>query len=66
MVGRNGAGKSTLFKLLLKEYESNKGDILFDKLSVKKIIKRDYFKYISVVLQDTEVFNFSLRHCLSC
>ena len=61
IVGVSGAGKSTLFKLLLKEREEFSGDILFDNLSIKKIKKNDYFKQVSVVLQDTEVFNFSLR-----
>ena len=61
IIGLSGAGKSTLFKLLLKEREEFAGDILFDSVSIKKIRRDDYFKYVSVVLQDTEVFNLSLR-----
>ena len=61
VVGLSGAGKSTLLKLLLKENESFEGDILFDDISIKSIDKQDYFKQVSVVLQDTEVFNFTLR-----
>ncbi|HEV7702177.1 MAG TPA: ABC transporter ATP-binding protein [Candidatus Paceibacterota bacterium] len=61
IVGLSGAGKSTLFKLLLKEREEFEGDIFFDDISIKQIQKNDYFKQVSVVLQDTEVFNFSLR-----
>lgn len=61
IVGISGAGKSTLFKLLLKEREEFSGDILFDGVSIKQISKNDYFKQISVVLQDTEVFSFSLK-----
>ena len=61
IVGISGAGKSTLFKLLLKEREEFNGDILFDGVSIKQISKNDYFKQISVVLQDTEVFSFSLK-----
>lgn len=61
IVGLSGAGKSTLFKLLLKEREEFTGDISFDDVSIKKISTIDYFKQVSVVLQDTEVFNFSLR-----
>ncbi|MFA5155550.1 MAG: ABC transporter ATP-binding protein [Patescibacteria group bacterium] len=60
IVGLSGAGKSTLFKLLLKEREEFSGDIRFDGLSLKKIRNQDYFRQVSVVLQDTEVFNFSL------
>lgn len=61
IVGLSGAGKSTLFKLLLKEYENFSGDIQFDDTPIQRIQKTDYFKYAAVVLQDTEVFNFSLK-----
>ncbi len=61
IVGLSGAGKSTLFKLLLKEREEFSGDISFDDISLKKMKAQAYFKHVSVVLQDTEVFNFSLR-----
>lgn len=61
VVGLSGAGKSTLMKLLLKENESYTGEILFDETPLRKIKKRSYFKQVGVVLQDTEVFNFTLR-----
>ncbi len=61
IVGLSGAGKSTVLKLLLKEREEFTGDILFDGISIKDISKSDYFQNVSVVLQDTEVFNFSLK-----
>lgn len=61
VVGLSGAGKSTLFKLLLKERENYEGEILVDSVPLRSISKVDYFKYAAVVLQETEVFNFSLR-----
>ncbi len=61
IVGLSGAGKSTLFKLLLKEYESFTGSIRFDGQNIQNIQKTDYFKHVAVVLQETEVFNFSLK-----
>lgn len=61
IVGLSGAGKSTLFKLLLKEHESYTGEILFDGGLLKNISKKDYFNHLAVVLQDTELFNSSLR-----
>lgn len=61
IVGLSGAGKSTLFKLLLKEYENFTGDISIDDIKIQDISKESYFKSVAVVLQETEVFNFSLR-----
>ena len=62
IVGLSGAGKSTLFKLLLKEHELYKGEISIDDTSLHRIKKSSYLKEVAVVLQDTEVFNFSLRN----
>lgn len=61
VVGLSGAGKSTLFKLLLKEHEGYEGEISIDGMPLKSISKKDYFNHIAVVLQDTEVFNLSLK-----
>jgi len=61
IVGLSGAGKSTLFKLLLKERESYDGEIYFDDIPLRNISKKDYFEHVAVVLQDTELFNASLR-----
>ncbi len=61
IVGLSGAGKSTLFKLLLKEYENFTGDILLDNISIRKIKKSSFYQNTAVVLQDTEVLNFSLK-----
>ena len=61
VVGLSGAGKSTLFKLLLKEHESYKGRVAFDGVPLTSISKKDYFNYVAVVLQETELFNASLK-----
>lgn len=61
IVGLSGAGKSTLFKLLLKEHENFSGEITFDTTSIRDIGKRSFVEHTAVVLQETEVFNFSLR-----
>jgi ABC-type multidrug transport system fused ATPase/permease subunit len=62
VVGLSGAGKSTLFKLLLKEHEDYTGEILIDDTPLRAISKSSYFVHAAPVLQDTEVFNFSLRN----
>lgn len=61
IVGLSGAGKSTIFKLLLKEHESYSGEILIGDVPLKKIKKSSYVQHIAAVLQDTEVFNMSLK-----
>lgn len=61
IVGLSGAGKSTLFKLLLKEREDYSGEILFDDSKLRDISPLSYRKSVGVVLQDTEVFNMSLK-----
>lgn len=61
IVGLSGAGKSTLFKLILKEREDYQGDIFFDELRLKDISPISYRSNIGIVLQDTEVFNMSLK-----
>src|SRR5574343_288344 len=61
IVGLSGAGKSTLFKLLLKEYETSDGDIFIGDTSLKNIKSSDYVKHVAVVLQETEVFNMTLK-----
>lgn len=61
IVGLSGAGKSTLFKLLLKEREEYSGEILFDNSKLRDISPLSYRKSVGIVLQDTEVFNMSLK-----
>ncbi|MFH1564594.1 MAG: ABC transporter ATP-binding protein [bacterium] len=60
VVGLSGAGKSTLMKLLLKEVENYCGEIMIDDIPLKNIKRASYLKHIGVVLQETEVFNFTL------
>lgn len=61
IVGLSGAGKSTLFKLLLDLYEDYSGEIFIGNKKLKELSREDYISHISVVLQDTELFNSSLE-----
>lgn len=61
VVGTSGAGKSTLFKLLLKEREDYTGEMLVDDVPLRTIERESYFTHVSAVLQDTEVFNLTLK-----
>ncbi len=61
IVGISGSGKSTLFKLLMDLYETYEGEIFFDDVPLKLIKRQSYIDNVSVVLQDTELFNMSLK-----
>ena len=61
IVGLSGAGKTTLFKLFMKEHEGYQGRISFDDVPLQTIEKQSYVRHVASVLQDTEVFNFTLR-----
>lgn len=61
IVGLSGAGKSTLFKLLLKERVPTQGSVLVEGVPIDTIKNDSYLANVSVVLQDTEVFNMTLR-----
>ncbi|VVB51554.1 Trehalose/maltose import ATP-binding protein MalK [uncultured archaeon] len=60
-MGPSGAVKSTLFKLLLKLHENYEGEILVDDVPLKEIDRASYIRGVAVVMQDTEVFNLSLK-----
>ena len=53
IVGPTGCGKTTFINLLMRFYEPDAGEILYDGISSKKIHKRDLRKQIGMVLQDT-------------
>lgn len=61
IVGLSGAGKTTLFNLLLDLYENYQGQIMIDTVPLKNIKRQDYINHLAVVLQDTELFNLSLK-----
>jgi len=61
IVGLSGAGKSTLFKLLLDLYEDYDGDIFIDNIPLKNLQRQSYIDHVAVVLQDTELFDMSLK-----
>lgn len=65
IVGLSGEGKSTLFKLLLKLYANYDGEIKFDETELRTIKSDDFYKQVTVVPQETELFNLSLKENIS-
>ena len=61
IVGPTGAGKTTMVNLLMKFYDIRDGDIKIDGISIKDIKREDIHKLFTMVLQDTWLFNASIK-----
>lgn len=60
IVGRSGVGKSTLINLLMRLYDTDEGEILFDGVNIKDISQECLRRQMGVVLQETLLFSGSL------
>lgn len=65
IVGRTGAGKSTLVNLLMRFYEVDSGRITVDGHDVRQITRDSLRKSFGMVLQDTWLFESTLRDNLT-
>lgn len=61
IVGPTGAGKTTLVNLLLRFYEIQAGQILIDEVDIADLKRGDLRSLFGMVLQDTWLFNGSIR-----
>ena len=61
IVGPTGAGKTTMVNLLMRFYEVNSGDIKIDGISNKDITRENIASLFGMVLQDTWLFEGSIR-----
>ncbi|MDT2767720.1 ABC transporter ATP-binding protein [Globicatella sulfidifaciens] len=61
IVGPTGAGKTTIVNLLMRFYEVNSGQILIDGVNIKDMTRAELHEYFSMVLQDTWLFEGSIR-----
>ncbi len=64
IVGPTGAGKTTMVNLLMKFYEIDEGDILIDGVSIKDLTRSNIHELFDMVLQDTWLFEGSVRENL--
>ena len=60
IVGGSGSGKSTIMKLLFRFYDVGQGSISIDGQNIAGITQQSLRKNISVVPQDTVLFNASI------
>ena len=62
LVGHSGAGKSTILNLIPRFYNINDGDIKIDDQSIYKSTIQSVRKNISLVSQDTTLFDDTIRN----
>ena len=62
LVGLSGAGKSTILNLIPRFYDANSGDILIDESSIYKVKLSSLRKNISLVSQDTTLFDDTIKN----
>ncbi len=60
IVGSSGAGKSTIMKLLFRFYDVDSGQILIDGQDISQLSQSSLRKAISIVPQETVLFNASI------
>jgi ATP-binding cassette, subfamily B, multidrug efflux pump len=65
IVGPTGAGKTTMVNLLMRFYEVNSGAIKVDGVDIRTMKRADVRKLFGMVLQDTWLFNGTIRENLA-
>ena len=62
VVGHTGAGKTSLISLLMRFYEPQQGEILFDGIPIRQIDPRELRDRIGLVLQDVFLFSRDIAY----
>lgn len=66
VVGKNGAGKTTFVKLLLRFYDVDSGEILYNGTDIKKYNIESLRKRLATVFQDYKVFALTIEENVLC
>lgn len=61
LVGHSGAGKTTIVNLILKFYETTKGNILLNGLNYRNLDENFIRNNIALVFQESELFSSSIK-----
>ncbi len=66
VVGKNGAGKTTFVKLLLRFYDCDSGEILYNGINIKEYDIESLRKRFATVFQDYKVFALTIGENVLC
>ncbi|WP_122643028.1 ABC transporter ATP-binding protein [Luxibacter massiliensis] len=61
IVGPTGAGKTTMVNLLMRFYDTQKGEILIDGIPISQMARKDLRSLFCMVLQDTWLFEGTIK-----
>ena len=61
ITGKTGSGKTTIFNILLRLYKPSYGSVLIDSTKIEEYKKDTYYKNVSVVNQESFLFNMSIK-----
>ncbi len=62
LVGATGAGKTSITNVLLRFYEIQRGEILFDGVNIQDINSLELRRHFAIVLQDVFIFDGTVAH----
>jgi ATP-binding cassette, subfamily B, multidrug efflux pump len=65
IVGATGAGKSTIINLLMRFYDPQRGEILFDGVPIQRVPIAELRSRLGLVLQDVFLFSEDVRFNLT-
>ena len=65
LVGHSGSGKSTILNLIPRFYNADQGDIAIDDQSIYNVTVHSLRKHISLVSQETTLFDDSIKNNIS-
>lgn len=65
LVGPTGSGKSTILKLIVRDYEVQKGNIYIDGIDIRDINRKSLRKFIGQMMQDVFLFSGTIKQNIS-
>tara|TARA_B100001939_G_scaffold344316_1_gene358544 strand:+ start:7644 stop:9452 length:1809 start_codon:yes stop_codon:yes gene_type:complete len=65
LVGPTGSGKSTILKLIVRDYDVQKGNIYIDGIDIRDINRRSLRKFIGQMMQDVFLFSGTIEQNIS-